>query len=333
MTDLYANSSSSNSHSITRVCEKTKRSFSFDTMNDFDISKLQITPQTIKQKTSYDSLSTISTANSESIYNQNNGNINIITQNLILSDKVMKLIVIGDKGIGKTTLINKILENIDINSVYSKSSFGNNENSGLQEYIPTQTLEIKKKLINVFNNRIITVELWDTNTAMTQSNLIKTYYKICQGIIAICNIDNHESIKFIENQLDIIINSSYNDPNILLYVNMNENVELNTYYSNLNYLSLLAEKYSLKINYINLTAAFNNAYLQFTRFIYNYLIKKETTMRRSKQKNVNKSSNDGRSDYSSNYSSIEKKIEFEQKYNRDMSASPKAKKKDNCLIF
>lgn len=57
-------------------------------------------------------------SNLSSIKFPNENMENFISQNLIITDEVVKLIVIGSKGVGKTLLIDKICENIKVSQNY-----------------------------------------------------------------------------------------------------------------------------------------------------------------------------------------------------------------------
>jgi flagellar biosynthesis GTPase FlhF len=82
-----------NDNNLVGMIRENKRSHSFDTMETFRIGI----------SSSTNGLSDASTAlGSKESYTEN-----ILTQNLVL-EEVLKLIVIGDKGVGKTTFIEKV---------------------------------------------------------------------------------------------------------------------------------------------------------------------------------------------------------------------------------
>jgi hypothetical protein len=77
----------------------------------------------------------------------------MLTQNIKLTDEVMKIILIGDDCVGKTLLIEKLI----------------NAGKGC-DITHTGSLEIKKKRIKLLE-RILTLEFWDTNKKILCSKL------------------------------------------------------------------------------------------------------------------------------------------------------------------
>ena len=200
---------------------------------------------------------------------------NIILQNLNISDETIKLIVIGDKAVGKTFFIDQLCANKSQSEETIPLPMNN-------EYKPTQSLEIKRFIFKTLN-KIIKIELWDTNTSILNSPVIKTYFKLCHGFILTCDITNLESIKFLEKQIENIINySTFNNDNISLYANIKENVNTEEHYHNLNYLNNLAEKYNVtpRTNFINFVNFVNfrefnvKKDFKFQKFVNSCLIKK-----------------------------------------------------------
>ena len=120
-----------------------------------------------------------------------------IEQNVTSFDEIIKLIVIGQKKVGKTTFINKLTGSTEMNS-------------------PTQSLEIKKAIKQI-DNRKVKIELWDTNENIINSSLITTFYKIAGGFIII--IDTHTDFAFIKKQIELI--NSITNSNAHFYIIFN----------------------------------------------------------------------------------------------------------------
>jgi hypothetical protein len=112
---------------------KISRSFSLDSLNIMDFDELT-----------------------------NNSDLNplmmdpVIKQNIKLTEEIVKIILIGDEYVGKTLLIDKLINDSDSTITHTKS------------------LEIKKKRIKLLE-RILTLEFWDTNKQILNS-------KICESI-------------------------------------------------------------------------------------------------------------------------------------------------------
>jgi GTPase SAR1 family protein len=75
----------------------------------------------------------------------------LVAQNIKLTDEVLKIILIGDENVGKSLLIEKLI------------------NTG-NPLLHTSSLEIKKKRIKLLE-RILTLEFWDTNKKILCSKL------------------------------------------------------------------------------------------------------------------------------------------------------------------
>ena len=80
-----------------------------------------------------------------------------ITHNIIIEEKFIKCILIGDKQVGKSLFKNKIIE----------------EDSLLSTPQPTCTLDIKKKLLYI-KSTPVRFEIWDTNTQIQNSPIIQS---------------------------------------------------------------------------------------------------------------------------------------------------------------
>ena len=132
-------------------------------------------------------------------------------QNIINFNEKVKIIIIGKAKSGKSLFIEKFSNN------------KKDDNINLGNYNPTISLEYKNTFVNI-NNSNIKIEFIDTNDNVISSNLIQTYFKICNGYIIITK-DLKEDYNFIQEKI-ILINSSVNDPNILIIINhVNENIK------------------------------------------------------------------------------------------------------------
>jgi len=275
---------------------------------------------------------------------------NIIMQNLTIHDETIKLMVIGDKAVGKTLFIDNlcaakltkedssantssdftvngnvhgnrkehIISDTRGNNNYNNynNNHGNNymnsknyynnlnlniNNSNINgnenkfpclEYKPTQSLEIKRFIYSTLN-KLIKIELWDTNTQLLTSPIIKTYFKLCHGFILTCDIANLESIKFLEKQIENIINfSTFSNDNLILYANMKDEVNIEECFENLNYLNSMVERFNSNasinlprnnlVNFVNFREINVKFDLKFQRFINSCLIRKVVKGRNSR---------------------------------------------------
>lgn len=84
-------------------------------------------------------------------------------------------------------------------------------------------MEIKKTIINV-NNKKVKLEFFDTNTQIINSGIIKTYYKISQGYIAIIDsLPSVDNMLFLKKQIEEIQSAKTYHEKIFLVVNSNDN--------------------------------------------------------------------------------------------------------------
>ena len=150
---------------------------------------------------------------------------NFINQNVITYDDSIKLIVLGEKRVGKSLLVQKLI---------SKENYD-------YEYKPTTALDIKKTILDI-NNKKIKLEMIDTSSSMLNSDIIKTYYQLANGFVIVSDIQMscvNEKIIKIRKAVGI-------DANILLVINESEQNDKERYvnvkeYSSKNNISLLIE--------------------------------------------------------------------------------------------
>lgn len=132
----------------TNLKKKISRSLTFHTLNNlnFDFESLH---QNYSQNSFYSTCISSKNNSINSILGEP-----ILSSNINLVDDVLKIMVIGDSKVGKTLLINKILN--------KKVENG---------YTHTYSFEIKKKVIKLLG-KFIKLELWDTNNEITNSEII-----------------------------------------------------------------------------------------------------------------------------------------------------------------
>lgn len=87
----------------------------------------------------------------------------IVSKNINVIDDVLKLMFIGDQTVGKSFMIQKLIE--------ERSENGSDLNLNNYPYFPTTSLEIKKKKINMLGKNVC-LELWDTNTHIANSEIV-----------------------------------------------------------------------------------------------------------------------------------------------------------------
>jgi GTPase SAR1 family protein len=134
----------------------------------------------------------------------------LINENFYAYDKVIKIMLMGNKGVGKTTFLTSLLKLL-------------NDDKNSNKILPTMSLEIKKKIHKLKHN-LYNLEFWDTNEQILNSAIIKSklklilaYLKLCHSFIIICDLSQY-SVNFAEKQIENILKYSYR-PNILIVYN------------------------------------------------------------------------------------------------------------------
>jgi len=193
----------------------------------------------------------------------------MISQNVEVADNKIKLMVLGDKRVGKSLFINRFL----------------GKDSALHYYYPTESLEVKYHTMNVLG-KIVKFEIWDTNVNVLSSSIIKTYFNICDGFILICNKNSLDSISFVETQIENILKGRMSTEGVNIFVIVNEertnDCEDVDYLSNLDV--LLTRKYNIRVNLMDLSKVSLSSDSNLEKFLTNVSLKKST---RHKKQNSN----------------------------------------------
>ena len=116
-------------------------------------------------------------------------------------DYKIKIIVVGDSGVGKTNLINRFAsDKFDTNS---KSTIG---------------VEFVYKALKI-NKEIIKVEVWDTAGQERYRAITSSYYKGAKGAIIVYDITNEDSFKNVESWMNEVMKKGQKGMELLLIGN------------------------------------------------------------------------------------------------------------------
>ncbi len=94
---------------------------------------------------------------------------------------LIKVIIIGDSGVGKTNVLTRYCEGIFKDS-----------------YVATIGVDFKIKVLNIDDTRV-KLQMWDTAGQERFRNITTTYFKGAAGIILVYSIDNYDSFRNINN--------------------------------------------------------------------------------------------------------------------------------------
>jgi Ras-related protein Rab-1A len=102
-------------------------------------------------------------------------------------DYIYKVLLLGDSSVGKTCFLLR----------YADDTFNDN-------HITTIGLDYRLKMINLENDKIIKLQVWDTAGQDRFRAITKNYYKGAHGIILIYDVTNQSTFSNIKNWLSQI---------------------------------------------------------------------------------------------------------------------------------
>ena len=118
-------------------------------------------------------------------------NYELLADDYPIYDLQFKMIVLGDSGVGKSSLTNKAV----------KDNFSN-------KFMPTVGFEFFTFIIKI-NDKIVKLHIWDTCGQELYRSLVTNFYKNCSLAILVYAINNSESFQNVSVWLkDLKINSN-----------------------------------------------------------------------------------------------------------------------------
>lgn len=115
-------------------------------------------------------------------------------------DLLFKLILIGDSGVGKTSILMKF-----------------SDNAFTESFISTIGVDFKTKYVELDNGKITKLQLWDTAGQERFRTITSSYYRGTNGIILVYDISNQKSFENIQHWCEEIKNAgAKNLPMILV---------------------------------------------------------------------------------------------------------------------
>lgn len=115
-------------------------------------------------------------------------------------DFFLKTIVIGNSGVGKSTLLMSNSHKIE----------------------PTIGIDLVTENI-VWNHNTIKMHIWDTSGNPNYLNLIKTYLSGCIGAFIVCNLNEQNSVYYIENWIRLYLDYRKTYGSIIIIGNIFDN--------------------------------------------------------------------------------------------------------------
>jgi small GTP-binding protein len=111
-------------------------------------------------------------------------------------DFTFKLLVIGDGTCGKSSILNRYIDN-----------------SFYQNYISTIGVDFKIKLVDI-NNKLVKFQIWDTAGQERFKSITTSYYRGVIGIMLIYDVSNKETFNNIDNWISDI--NKFAPPEVLI---------------------------------------------------------------------------------------------------------------------
>ena len=93
----------------------------------------------------------------------------------------MQVLVVGDLGVGKTSLIQRYVHNI----------FN-------REYKATIGVDFAYKLIQVNHNKVVRLQLWDIGGQERFGNMTRVYYREAVGAIIVFDLTRHGTLETVK---------------------------------------------------------------------------------------------------------------------------------------
>ena len=175
----------------------------------------------------------------------------ILNNNSIHNNNIIKLLTLGNSGVGKTSIITKYVDN----------KFYTN-------YLSTIGIDFKTKNI-ILQNKEFKIQIWDTAGQERFRTITNSYYKMSNGILLIYDITDRKSFEAIIYWImQIDLHSNQNEVKILVGNKCDNNDRREVkFYEGYNF----AEKYSIDFFEISAKENINveNLFITIISKIYN----------------------------------------------------------------
>jgi len=129
----------------------------------------------------------------------------------VQEDYILKVVVIGESGVGKTNLIGRYTKNVFVND--TKSTIG---------------FEIRNKVINTPDGDVIKVQFWDTAGQERFRALTRGYYRGADGAVIVFSLTDHNSFEKIDSWIEELESRAEKDIFIMLLGNKSDLVNERT---------------------------------------------------------------------------------------------------------
>jgi len=123
-----------------------------------------------------------------------------------LEEIVFKFILVGDTGVGKSSILLK----------YTEKRFENEHNV-------TVGVDFRSKVINYENKAMIKLQIWDTAGQETFGSIVRSFYRDAAAIFLVYNVKDKLSFEAVYKWLDEVKSNCETDPIYILVGNQADN--------------------------------------------------------------------------------------------------------------
>ena len=127
-------------------------------------------------------------------------------KSVLADDLVFKFILVGDTGVGKSSILLK----------YCEDKF-------LLEHNVTVGVDFRSKIVQIDPKTSVKVQIWDTAGQETFGTIVRSFYRDCAGIFLVYDVNSKESFRNLENWLQEVRTHCENDPIYILMGNQVDN--------------------------------------------------------------------------------------------------------------
>lgn len=130
-------------------------------------------------------------------------------QKSILGDDslVFKFIIVGDTGVGKSSILLK----------YCEDKF-------LLEHNVTVGVDFRSKIVQIDPKTNVKVQIWDTAGQETFGTIVRSFYKDCAGVFLVYDVNSKSSFQNLETWLSEVRTNCDNEP---IYILIGNQVDFN----------------------------------------------------------------------------------------------------------
>ena len=115
-------------------------------------------------------------------------------------DHLFKILIIGESGVGKTAIMQRLCEDTYDNV-----------------YISTVGVDFKPKILNI-RNKTIKMQIWDTAGQERFRNITASYYRNAQGVIIVYDVNDVTTLEKVDSWFNEVQERTRSNPPVVFLV-------------------------------------------------------------------------------------------------------------------